>query len=263
MAEKYYKKLSRLRIQLAKENGYIFDKDSKISADNAQRSAGILKDYIFYQYFATETEKQEDLTGEQLEDISCKNNKFVAEWREESIPEVMLKPVQPLADNADEEDFKFINYNEGPSLKSTLCGCLWFVVGYIILALVFAALINTEETTPNTTVKNEQTKREPIEYQREIYNPIIENKDDEENVITSSPKDYNIDIESKKHYKSLEQIREEDKAYKKSLKAAQKAAKKAEKEKIKEQKKTLKEEKQLQKQLEKQEKKNKKKHERK
>ena len=75
--------LIQMRKNKAKQSGYCFESDVISKQNNNLRIEGMLKDYIFWQYFAIDydmADLSEELK-EKIKEITCEGTNWKAEWR--------------------------------------------------------------------------------------------------------------------------------------------------------------------------------------
>lgn len=232
--ERYEKELAKERKERARKKGY------KISTlEDTNRINGYLKDYVFYQFFALKYELN-DLTEEQLKEITPKKRKFQAEWRVNNLPKIKEKEeTQNVVPKENTKNFIFF-------------------FGVFISLLIICSIISffnvssSEEQPQNTKVYKQKdvvipVKKPVIEEQPKTEETQSFNTQQEEKPLYQRQQRYNV-LPNYQYYKSPADIKAEEKARKKQEKQAEKAEKKWKKAEKKAAKKLLKQEKKLEKQ---------------
>lgn len=81
----FQKSLKKIRRELAKYRGYIFENDTESKKNNDLRLEGLLRDYAFYQFFSLYCDETNSYTNfneeKEMEKIRLDEN-WKAEWRE-------------------------------------------------------------------------------------------------------------------------------------------------------------------------------------
>lgn len=241
--QKIYKQRVKQRKAQAKARGYVFEnKLREISPGMYTRELGkdfdrtnaILKDYIFYQFFALDDEL-DDLTDEQLDEIIYDKKNTVVEWRADNIPVMELRPTneEPLYENRSNKNI----------IGWIVVVAIWIFLYFFLYNIIFDTPQENKkpvkQTSQHANVEHKPVQSEPVYEENTYYNSSSYSHNDYKNVELSEEDLRRVNKANERYERSLE--KHNKKMERKAEKQEQKLAKRALKEEKKELKKQHKE----------------------